>query len=106
MAILIRQASRYLRNASLCYELAAAIREDKASAMIRLGDHYSELADALVMQSQGASSGENDLNPVCPNCGSDMRPAEPDIEVLLDRLKYRCACGEALTCRISKKASS
>jgi hypothetical protein len=94
MAIIIKQRSRYLRHASLCYDVAVPLTRDKAAEMVRLGNLYSDLAEALR---------RNDAPdcPECPRCGLKMTPrsALRATELLPMRQVFHCVCGEFLTCR-------
>jgi hypothetical protein len=41
----IVQKECYLRQAALCYEIAASVTGERAASMVRLGDTYSALAE-------------------------------------------------------------
>jgi hypothetical protein len=99
MAIMIDQKSRYLRQASVCYEVAASMSGRKAGEMVRLANVYSDLADAL----NGSSAvAVREDHPDCPQCGLTMKPSQllPATDLFPARETLFCeGCGEALTCR-------
>jgi hypothetical protein len=94
MAVIIKQKSRYLRRASLCYDAALPLQGDKAAEMVRLANIYADLADTLRDEKESE-------NPNCTLCGLRMAPKRVlhATEVFPARLIFQCACGESLTCR-------
>jgi predicted RNA-binding Zn-ribbon protein involved in translation (DUF1610 family) len=100
MAITINQKSRYRRHASICYDVAAAMDGSRVADMVRLGNHYSDLADALDGRSRRLSPAvEQAFDIECPRCGLTMTPGHllSEKELLPTRQLFRCeACGEAL----------
>jgi hypothetical protein len=95
MTIVIDQQSRYLRQASPCYEIAETLIGERVISMVHLGDLYSNLAAAL------RSVTDKEDSPDCPHCGQLMEPTNrfPKTDVFPARQIFHCRCGEALTCR-------
>jgi hypothetical protein len=94
MAVIIKQRSRYLRRASLCYDAALPLQGDKAAEMVRLANICADLADTLCDEKESK-------NPNCTLCGLKMTPKGVlhATEFFPARLIFHCACGEALACR-------
>ena len=95
MPVIIKQKSRFLRRASLCYDAAMPLGGEKAAEMVRLANLYADLADNLRDEADETDNAD------CPRCGRRMAPKGvfPATEVLPTRLIFHCACGESLTCR-------
>lgn len=77
---------------------------NKAAEMIRLGNLYSDLADAINGPIRASSLGEEDAAHDCPQCGIVMKPIQlfPQTELFPARQMFCCVdCGETLTCRRS-----
>jgi hypothetical protein len=97
MTIMINQKSRYLRQASACYDIADTLSGDRVTSMVHLGDLYSNLAAALPSVTDKGDC------PECPHCGQLMQPTNllPKTDVFPARQTFRCQCGEVLTCRMA-----
>jgi hypothetical protein len=95
MTTMTNTKSRYLRRASLCYEIAETLSDERVISMVHLGDLYSNLAAALRSVTDKADA------PECPHCGQLMQPTNllPKTDVFPARQRFHCRCGEALTCR-------
>jgi hypothetical protein len=95
MTTMTNTKSRYLKCASLCYEIAETLSGERVASMVHLGDLYSELAAGL------RSVTDKEDSPDCPHCGQLMKPTNllPKTEVFPARQEFHCRCGETLTCR-------
>jgi len=91
--MMIDQKSRYLRQASVCYEIAETLRGERVISMAHLADLYSNLTAAL------RSVADQEEPPECPHCGQLMKPVNllPKTDVFPARQTFHCHCGEALT---------
>lgn len=96
----IDQKERYRQRAALCYEIAATISGDAATAMRRLADTYAGLAEdsnnsrtAIFMTTK-----RNGL-PQCVKCGKVMRftYSLPRTDTLRAMQAFRCdSCKETM----------
>jgi hypothetical protein len=97
--------SRYRRHASICYEVAATMNGSKTAEMVRLANVYSDLADALGVDSpECARVDREEASPHCPQCRSAMKRIHvlPETELFPVREEFSCEkCGETLICRKS-----
>jgi len=70
----IDQKERYRQRAALCYDIAATISGDSATAMRRLADTYAKLAEDRIDPQIGTFvTTERNDHPQCRKCGKEMR---------------------------------
>lgn len=96
----IDQKGRYRQRAALCYDIAATISGDSATAMKRLGDTYANLAEDRNHPQIGifVTTERND-RPQCVKCGREMRftYSLPRTATLRAMQAFRCdGCNETM----------
>jgi hypothetical protein len=91
----IDQKECYLRQAALCYEIAASVTRERAASMVRLGDTYSALAEDPEAIEPPAIYVERQ----CEKCGKKVRLTHslPRTEIMPAMQAFRCdSCDETL----------